>query len=128
MNEKLRSEIQEEIQSLSDLCRDYELTIPSSNKVAKNILLSFSDKVAALNSIILDADEENSMHSDSPLTKRETEILGHVSQGFTNKEIASALRVSTKTIEYHLSSILKKTESSNRTEAVKNAIDLQWIQ
>ena len=64
---------------------------------------------------------------NSPLSKREKEILFHVSQGFTNREIASALNISEKTIEFHLKSIFRKTESDSRTEAVKNALTKKWI-
>jgi len=63
----------------------------------------------------------------SPLTKREREILFHVSQGFTNREIASALVISEKTIEFHLKAVFKKTEADGRTEAVKNALLRKWI-
>ena len=65
--------------------------------------------------------------SHSPLSKREAEILFHVSQGFTNREIASAFNLSEKTIEFHLKSIFSKTGASSRTEAVKNAMVEKWI-
>lgn len=70
---------------------------------------------------------ENKPEGKSPLSKREKEILLHVSQGFTNREIASALSISEKTIEYHLTSIFNKTEASSRTEAVTNALKNQWL-
>lgn len=65
--------------------------------------------------------------ADNPLTKREREVLFHVSQGFTNREIASAFNISEKTIEFHIKSIFLKTESNTRTEAVKNAIENRWL-
>lgn len=67
------------------------------------------------------------MSSESPLTKREKEILFHVSQGYTNREIASAFSISEKTIEFHMKAIFRKTESDSRTEAVKNAMLKEWI-
>ncbi len=70
---------------------------------------------------------ENKSEGKSPMTKREIEILTHVSQGFTNREIASALSISEKTIEYHLNSIFTKTEASTRTEAVTNALKKNWL-
>lgn len=66
-------------------------------------------------------------YKESTLTKREREILFHVSQGFTNREIASALSISEKTIEFHMKAIFQKTEASTRTEAVTNAIKNQWL-
>jgi len=123
VNTSLIKTIQEEVAEMKSLCRDYELVIPAKNIIAKNIVASLHEKISSLESLLKDQHV-----SDSPLSKRESEILSHVSRGFTNNEIASALRVSAKTIEYHLSSIFRKTEASNRTEAVKNAIKLQWIQ
>jgi len=70
---------------------------------------------------------ETKPEGKSPLTKREKEILFHVSQGFTNREIASALSISEKTIEFHLNSIFTKTSASTRTEAVANAVKNQWL-
>ena len=67
------------------------------------------------------------MSPESPLTKREKEILFHVSQGYTNREIASAFGISEKTIEFHMKAIFRKTESDSRTEAVKNAMLRKWI-
>lgn len=80
---------------------------------------------ASLSSLAASLSDEKS--GDSPLSKREKEILFHVSQGFTNRAIASALNISEKTIEFHLKSIFQKTESDSRTEAVKNALLKKWI-
>jgi DNA-binding NarL/FixJ family response regulator len=123
---KLVQTIQEEIESLKSLIKDYEIVIPNNNHIAKNILATFNDKIKSLESLICEND--NSGQTESPLSKRESEILVYVAKGFTNNEIASALRISAKTIEYHMSSIFKKTEASNRTEAVSNALEFKWIQ
>ena len=56
------------------------------------------------------------------LTKREKEISEFVARGFTNNEIASALEISIKTVEFHLSSVIRKSETSNRTEAMSYLI------
>ena len=65
--------------------------------------------------------EDNKESSSSELihlTKREKEISEFVARGFTNNEISSALEISIKTVEFHLSSVIRKTETSNRTEAI----------
>ena len=59
--------------------------------------------------------------SQSIFTPRENEILHHVANGFTNPEIATALGISIKTVQFHLQSIFKKTNTSSRTEAVSFA-------
>ena len=80
----------------------------------------------SLESVVLSLDQ-SAINPDNPLTGREQEILFHVSQGFTNREIASAFNLSEKTIEYHLKSIFVKADASTRTEAVKNSINNKWL-
>jgi DNA-binding NarL/FixJ family response regulator len=58
----------------------------------------------------------------SPLTPRETEILGYVAQGMLNKQIATQLGISEQTIKNHVTSILRKLNANARTEAVILAI------
>ncbi len=55
------------------------------------------------------------------LTDRELEVLHHVAAGSRNREIAEHLRVSIKTVEFHLSNILGKLSARSRTEAVVRA-------
>ena len=71
--------------------------------------------------------DTTSVTSKNPLTAREREVLFHVSQGFTNREIASAFNISEKTIEFHLKSIFAKTDANTRTESVKNALNNKWL-
>jgi two-component system, NarL family, response regulator YdfI len=54
-----------------------------------------------------------------PLTPRESEILQHVAQGLTNKQIAWKLSISEHTVKFHISSIYSKLGATNRTEAVR---------
>ena len=54
---------------------------------------------------------------NSGLTKRELEVLGLVSRGMTNQEIAYSLFISEYTVGNHVSNILTKTSTTNRTEA-----------
>jgi two-component system response regulator DegU len=53
----------------------------------------------------------------SPLSERETEVLVLVSKGKTNREIAEELFISEKTVKNHVTSILRKLDATDRTEA-----------
>lgn len=52
------------------------------------------------------------------LTHRETEILGNVAKGLTNKEIARALSLSEKTVKHYMTNVMQKLQVRNRVEAV----------
>lgn len=56
------------------------------------------------------------------LTKREIQILQFVSKGMLNKEIASALGISERTVKNHISNIFKKIKVTDRTQAAVYAI------
>jgi DNA-binding NarL/FixJ family response regulator len=56
------------------------------------------------------------------LTNREREILAQIAEGLLNKEIASNLNISERTIKNHISSVFKKLEVSDRTQAAVFAI------
>ncbi|THA57033.1 response regulator transcription factor [Streptomyces sp. A1136] len=54
----------------------------------------------------------------SLLTAREREILVLVSQGKSNRRVASSLGISEKTVRNHLSAVFSKVGASDRTQAV----------
>ncbi len=56
------------------------------------------------------------------LTEREREVLPLAAQGMTNREIASELYLSVRTVEKHRASMMAKLELRNRTELVRYAI------
>lgn len=61
------------------------------------------------------------------LTDRETQILRLLAGGFSNREIAGALRVAEGTVKNHVSSVLSKIGVRDRTRAVLKAIELGYI-
>jgi two-component system response regulator DesR len=58
------------------------------------------------------------------LSAREREVLGLISAGSTNKEIAEKLYLSPHTVKEYTSSVYRKLEVRNRTEAAKRAAEL----
>lgn len=51
------------------------------------------------------------------LTDREREILDHIAEGMSNKQVARALDLQEKTVKHHMTNILKKLGVRNRVEA-----------
>ena len=64
---------------------------------------------------------------DSPLSPREIQIITYISQGYPNKQIAINLGVSQHTIRNQLSTILRKLEVADRTQAAVMAFRNGWI-
>lgn len=58
----------------------------------------------------------------SSLTNRELEVLVQVANGMFNKEIATNLNISERTVKNHISNIFKKIDVSDRTQAAVFAI------
>jgi len=61
------------------------------------------------------------------LTAREHEILLLIARGYTYKEIAARLHLSVKTIETHVSSVLRKLQLTNRNELTRWAAQRRMI-
>ncbi len=66
---------------------------------------------------------------DSPLqrlTPRERDVLGLLTKGHANKEIARQLGLQEVTVKVHLKGVFRKLGATNRTHAVGIAIELCW--
>ena len=76
-----------------------------SPRLAGFVLDAFSGEVAAPVDLELDL-----------LTAREQEVMRLIARGYTYREVASRLHLSVKTIETHVSAVLRKLQLSNRHE------------
>ena len=61
------------------------------------------------------------------LTNREREVLRLIARGYAYKEIAKELFISVKTVETHVSSVLRKLQLSNRHELTRWATDRRLV-
>jgi DNA-binding NarL/FixJ family response regulator len=61
------------------------------------------------------------------LTTREREVLRYIARGYTYKEVASRLYLSVKTVESHVSAVLRKLQLSNRYELTAWAADRRLL-
>jgi DNA-binding NarL/FixJ family response regulator len=57
------------------------------------------------------------------LTAREKQVLELLAQGLSNVEIGHQLHLSPRTVEKYVSSLLRKTETNNRAELVRFALE-----
>ncbi|MEY2429033.1 MAG: hypothetical protein QOJ40_1918 [Verrucomicrobiota bacterium] len=78
---------------------------PMSSQIARRVVQSFR------------ADAGNAAKVED-LSRREEEILQHLSKGYSSKEIADRLSVSVNTVRTHLQHIYEKLHVRSRTEAV----------
>jgi DNA-binding NarL/FixJ family response regulator len=62
------------------------------------------------------------------LTPREREVLRHLARGYLYKEIALRLGISAKTVEAHVSAVLRKLQLSNRHELSRWAVERRLVE
>lgn len=71
----------------------------------------------------------NKLDPNGPLSRlsdREKEILGHLIEGNTNKEIARKLGLQEITVKVHLRNIYRKMGAANRAQAVRISLQNGW--
>ena len=76
--------------------------------------------IPLLNSRMINRDIDN--EKIKSLTKREIEVLKDIAAGLLNKEIATNLGISERTVKNHISNIFKKIDVADRTQAAVFAI------
>lgn len=88
----------------------------------------FSPRLAGF---VLDAFAQEPRGSESDelesLTPREREVLRHIARGYMYKEIALRLGISVKTVEAHVSAVLRKLQLSSRHELSRWAVQRRLV-
>ena len=69
----------------------------------------------------------NAIDTPTTLGEQQKKVLALLTKGFTNPEIALQLGISVSAVRYHVSTILRKLEVSNRSEAVGMAVRLNLV-
>ncbi|HLH13827.1 MAG TPA: response regulator transcription factor [Solirubrobacteraceae bacterium] len=75
-------------------------------------------------------DEGGGAQSDAgleQLTPREREVLRHIARGYMYKEVAQRLGISVKTVEAHVSAVLRKLQLSSRHELSRWAMQRRIV-
>ena len=88
----------------------------------------FSPRLAGF---VLDAFAESAPEIADPeldqLTAREREVLRQIARGYTYKQVATRLSISVKTVETHVSAVLRKLQLSSRYELARWASDRRIV-
>ena len=92
----------------------------------------FSPRLAGF---VLDSFAADPPVSDGPvdereleqLTPREREVLRHIARGYMYKEVGQRLGISVKTVEAHVSAVLRKLQLSSRHELSRWAIERRFV-
>jgi DNA-binding NarL/FixJ family response regulator len=92
-----------------------------SPRLAGFVLDAFADGPPAVAAPGADADLEQ-------LTAREREVLQHLARGYMYKEIANRLSISAKTVEAHVSAVLRKLQLSTRHELSRWAAERRLVE
>ncbi|MBI3460151.1 response regulator transcription factor [Candidatus Acetothermia bacterium] len=86
------------------------------------LVVLYAETAASLLSSRSFASRASPISPEHALTPREIEVLGMLTEGLGNKQIASRLGVSQHTVKFHIGSIFSKLHVSSRTEAVTRGI------
>jgi DNA-binding NarL/FixJ family response regulator len=69
----------------------------------------------------------NSQSTSFEFTQREKQVLSLLTEGHSNADIGHELHLSPRTVEKYVSSLLRKTDTSNRSELIRFALDRDLI-
>ena len=65
--------------------------------------------------------------ANATLSKREIEVLQLAAKGLSNRDIAQALHISSRTVQRHLNMIFNKLSVGSRTEAIFKSVKQGWL-
>jgi RNA polymerase sigma factor (sigma-70 family) len=96
-----------------------------SPRLAGFVLDAFAQDAAADDA---DADQQAAADRElDQLTPREREVLRHIARGYMYKEVAQRLGISVKTVEAHVSAVLRKLQLSSRHELSRWAVQRRLV-
>lgn len=109
--------------------RAYERALPAANYPARAAVAALANlaRQALTEARDLESASAPAPLAGPPLSPRELQVLALAAQGLTNKEIAYRLGISQRTVQSHMNSIMNKTTTASRTEAVVVALRQGWI-
>jgi DNA-binding CsgD family transcriptional regulator len=107
------------LKTVEDALRDEERVEPRRIPLVHALTAQYQSRLSELHG--------DPAEAIKPLTLKETECLGWCKEGKTNWEIGEIMSISEKTVEFHLSNMIKKLNASNRITAVVKGIQLGLV-
>ena len=86
-----------------------------------------STLTARVTAAFLERDGKRTGKAVGTLSDREAEVLRLIASGYSNKEIASRLELSVKTVEAHKANAMRKLDLNGRIDIVKYALMQGWL-
>jgi len=102
----------------------YELAV--ANDDVPQLVALGANRAAEVISLLLGKRGARPSTRENPagLTRRELEVLPLIAQGLSNRQVAHRLVVSDRTVEHHVTAILRKLGARSRVEASATAVRL----
>lgn len=97
-------------QRFSDLIEAMRLTLASCTRSSGRVLRLVVEDIRRIT-------RQSGDSVMAPLTAREQQILSFLTQGLSNKEIATRLSIAPNTVKHHVHNLLEKLHAKNRNEA-----------
>ncbi|MBS3750085.1 MAG: response regulator transcription factor [Anaerolineales bacterium] len=101
--------------SVEELIERIHITAEDKAVVSPKVADAIMDRLATLSELFSEVEEV--IKDPIDLTPREREVLEHIGDGLTNREIAKELHIELGTVKNHVHSILQKLDVDNREEA-----------
>ena len=131
---ELLKNLLETLDLLTAQARAYERSLPGDNYPARAAVANLGElarqALVEARAAAAASPEEPKLQpvaNPSPLSEREAQVLSLVVQGQTNREIAYNLKISSRTVQFHLNSIFNKTGTASRTEAATLVVREGWL-
>lgn len=99
----------------------YEELLEAINEVGAGQMYVAKQYAASVITALRTRAKSAAVFEQACLTSREMAIVAHLIHGYTNRQIASQLRLSEKTVKYYMTQIMQKLKARNRVEVALSA-------
>lgn len=108
--------------TVDEICKTIQLAAQGCTSCSPQITAQLFQRLARLKN-----ESEQGYTIVNPLTRRETQVLSLIADGYSNKEIARDLVITVRTAKHHVHNILNKLELKRRYHAARYAQQQGWL-